>query len=66
MQLNHGIVTKISYDSLAGNSIVIYHGRGVITRYHHIADNKTYVKVGQIVNKGTKLAYAGNTGAANR
>jgi murein DD-endopeptidase MepM/ murein hydrolase activator NlpD len=43
-----------------GNLVEIDHGNGVITRYGH--NSKVLVKVGQMVQRGQKIALSGSTG----
>lgn len=55
-----GVVVKSSKHPLAGNYIVIKHGREYMTRYLHL--NKRLVKVGDKVTMGQRIAQSGNTG----
>ena len=55
-----GVVVKSQYHSLAGNYIVIKHGREYMTRYLHLS--KRQVKVGDKVKMGQRIAKSGNTG----
>ena len=55
-----GVVVKSQYHSLAGNYIVIKHGREYMTRYLHLS--KRQVKVGDRVKMGQRIAKSGNTG----
>ncbi|OIQ96520.1 murein DD-endopeptidase MepM [mine drainage metagenome] len=43
-----------------GNLVEIDHGNGITTRYAHAS--KLYVKVGQLVRRGQKIAVVGTTG----
>jgi murein DD-endopeptidase MepM/ murein hydrolase activator NlpD len=45
---------------IRGNVVILDHGRGVFTVYCHLS--KFNVQVGQIVNVGNVIGYAGNTG----
>ena len=57
----NGKVIKTGYgDSSRGNSILIDHGSGVTTAYYHC--KKLFVKEGQFVDKGTRIALIGQTG----
>lgn len=55
-----GVVVKAQHHRLAGNFVVIKHGREYITRYLHLS--KILVKPGQHVKMGQKIALSGNTG----
>ncbi|MEC6795836.1 murein DD-endopeptidase MepM [Photobacterium sp. S4TG1] len=55
-----GVVVKSRYHPLAGNYIVIKHGREHMTRYLHLS--KRQVKVGDKVKMGQRIAKSGNTG----
>ncbi len=55
-----GVVVKSRYHPLAGNYIVIKHGREYMTRYLHLS--KRQVKVGDKVKMGQRIAKSGNTG----
>jgi murein DD-endopeptidase MepM/ murein hydrolase activator NlpD len=56
----HGIVSDIGNDWAYGKAVVISHGFGITTRYAHL--NKVYVKVGQRVKRGEKIAEIGTSG----
>lgn len=55
-----GVVVKARKHSLAGNYLVIKHGREYSTRYLHL--HKLLVKAGDKVSMGQKIALSGNTG----
>ncbi|HIF9544437.1 TPA: murein DD-endopeptidase MepM [Photobacterium damselae] len=55
-----GVVVKSRYHPLAGNYIVIKHGREFTTRYLHLS--KRLVKVGDRIKMGQRIALSGNTG----
>ncbi|MCJ8275844.1 MAG: M23 family metallopeptidase [Bdellovibrionales bacterium] len=55
-----GIVSYVGYDGGYGKLVSIDHGYGVVTRYGHNA--RIFVKVGQRVKRGDKVASVGNTG----
>ncbi|NLV24249.1 MAG: M23 family metallopeptidase [Deltaproteobacteria bacterium] len=55
-----GTVSTASYAAGYGNLIVIDHGNGYQTAYGH--NSKIFVKVGQQVKKGQKIAAVGSTG----
>lgn len=55
-----GTVTIATYSSSAGNYIMINHGNGLYTAYMHAS--KLYVKVGDKVSQGQKIAAVGSTG----
>ena len=56
----NGLVVFTGRKGGFGNLIIIDHGHGVTTRYGHLA--KIFVKVGQRVKRGEKIAEIGNTG----
>ncbi|MFQ5735887.1 MAG: M23 family metallopeptidase [Thermodesulfobacteriota bacterium] len=56
----NGIVVKAGRNGGLGKSLVISHGYGVKTRYGHLS--KIFVKVGQRIKRGDKIAAMGNTG----
>lgn len=45
-----------------GNTVDIYHGGGVMTRYAH--NSRLVVRSGQFVHQGQVIAYSGNTGSS--
>jgi len=47
-----------------GNFILIAHGGGISTGYAHIANGKTFVKIGEQVSTGTHIADVGTTGGS--
>lgn len=55
-----GVVVEERFSSSWGNTVVVYHGNGIYTRYAHMA----YINVskGQEVNTNTVLGAVGNTG----
>jgi len=55
-----GRVTYVGVESGYGKLLVIDHGYGVVTRYGH--NSKIFVKVGQEVKRGHKVAAVGSTG----
>lgn len=55
-----GVVKFVGNNGGYGRSIEIDHGHGFTTRYAHL--KKTYVKRGQKVSKGEKIAGMGSTG----
>ncbi|MUK93288.1 murein DD-endopeptidase MepM [Aliivibrio fischeri] len=55
-----GVVVRALHHPLAGNYIIIKHGREYMTRYLHLS--KILVKKGQKVSMGDKIALSGNTG----
>jgi len=55
-----GIVSSTGKDSAYGNFIVFSHGFGIISRHYHL--NKVFVRAGQRVKRGDKIAEVGSTG----
>jgi murein DD-endopeptidase MepM/ murein hydrolase activator NlpD len=55
-----GIVTYSGPRAGYGNLVTLDHGYGIQTQYGHIS--KSYVKVGERVKRGHKIAAVGNTG----
>ncbi len=57
-----GVVIVAQYISGYGNTIIINHGNGMWTLYAHIRNGGIFVKVGQTVKQGEKIAEVGSTG----
>ena len=55
-----GVVTKTSWTRALGKYVQVRHGYGYKTVYGHLAE--TFVKVGQRVKRGDRIATMGNTG----
>ena len=55
-----GIISDIGNDLAHGKILVISHGFGTTSRYSHL--DKVFVKVGQKVRRGDKIAEIGTTG----
>lgn len=55
-----GTVVSAGWDGNYGNSILIDHGNGVLTRYAH--SSKLLVSAGQKVSKGQTIGLVGSTG----
>jgi len=55
-----GIVSDTGKDYSYGNVVVISHGFGMASRYCHL--NKIFVRAGQKVKRGDKIAEVGTTG----
>jgi len=55
-----GIVTRVGRAGGFGNSVLLSHGQGIVTRYGHL--QATNVKVGQRVKRGDAIATVGSTG----
>ncbi|QIJ75552.1 peptidoglycan DD-metalloendopeptidase family protein [Methylobacterium sp. NI91] len=55
-----GRVTAAEYAGGYGNMVEVDHGRGLVTRYAHLSG--TAVSVGQRVEAGTVVGFAGSTG----
>jgi murein DD-endopeptidase MepM/ murein hydrolase activator NlpD len=56
----NGIISDVGNDIAVGKVVVIFHGFGMTSRYGHL--NKVFVKVGQRVKRGDKIAEVGMTG----
>lgn len=56
-----GRVERIFNNGGYGLMVVINHGRGLKTRYGHLSD-ASFVRVGQMVERGHKIAEVGETG----
>jgi len=57
-----GKVTEATYGRTQGNYVTINHGNGLTTTYMHC--KKLNVSVGDVVEKGDKIATVGNTGTS--
>jgi len=57
-----GVVVASEYRSDYGNMVDIDHGNGLKTRYAHAS--KVFVKIGDIVKAGERIALVGRTGRA--
>jgi murein DD-endopeptidase MepM/ murein hydrolase activator NlpD len=57
-----GVVLIASQVSGYGNTVVIDHGNGIWTWYGHIRNGGTFVKEGEKVKRGQKIAEVGSTG----
>jgi murein DD-endopeptidase MepM/ murein hydrolase activator NlpD len=57
-----GVVARVFNNFGFGLMVVVNHGYGIVTRYAHLS--KSYVKVGQRVKRGERIAAIGNTGRA--
>jgi murein DD-endopeptidase MepM/ murein hydrolase activator NlpD len=57
-----GVVRDAGWDSGYGNTIVIDHGFGTVTKFAHAS--KILVREGQRVSRGQRIALVGNTGLA--
>jgi murein DD-endopeptidase MepM/ murein hydrolase activator NlpD len=55
-----GVVVTQEMHPAYGNMVEIDHGNGLITRYAH--SSKVFVKVGDVVKRGQKIAEVGTTG----
>ena len=55
-----GVVVVQEYHAAYGNMVEIEHGNGLITRYAHAS--ATFVKKGDLVKRGQKIAAVGSTG----
>jgi len=57
-----GVVIVASYVNGYGNTVMIDHGSDIWTLYGHIRNGGIFVKVGDTVKKGQKIAEVGSTG----
>ena len=57
-----GVVTRVFNNFGFGLMVEINHGYDIVTRYGHLS--KSYVRVGQRVKRGERIAAIGNTGRA--
>ncbi|MED4445890.1 M23 family metallopeptidase [Bacillus thuringiensis] len=57
-----GYVHKAYKSTSYGNCVMIQHGNGYMTVYAHMQNNSLQVRKGDLVNPGTRLGKAGNTG----
>jgi murein DD-endopeptidase MepM/ murein hydrolase activator NlpD len=55
-----GVVVYSDFHPQYGNMIEIDHGNGITTRYAHAA--KRFVRVGEVVDRGTEIGEVGSTG----
>lgn len=60
LSIADGVVVIATYSTTAGNYIVIDHGSGLQSVYMHASSLN--VNVGEVVNKGSVIAYVGSTG----
>jgi murein DD-endopeptidase MepM/ murein hydrolase activator NlpD len=58
-----GVVVSVGEKGGYGNSVVIDHGYGMMTRYGHLAGYN--VRAGQRVRRGDVIGFVGQTGRAN-
>ena len=56
----NGVVESVSVGNGNGRMVVLDHGQGIVTKYAHLS--KSFVKKGDRVRKGQKIAAVGNTG----
>ena len=59
----NGVVSYVGFESGYGNLVTVDHGYGVKTRYAH--SSEVFVKYGQRVRRGEKIAAVGNTGRSS-
>jgi len=57
-----GVVILTSWVNGYGNTVMVDHGSGIQTMYPHLRNGGTFVRVGQRVTKGQKIAEVGTTG----
>lgn len=56
----YGTVTKVSYDDISGNYIILTHEGGLQTKYFHCS--KIIAEEGMVVRSGETIALVGSTG----
>jgi murein DD-endopeptidase MepM/ murein hydrolase activator NlpD len=56
----NGVVTAAGWEPGYGNTLVIDHGFGIVTRFAHAS--RLLVRVGDKVHRGDRIALVGNTG----
>ena len=61
-----GVIREAGYHRDYGNYILIDHGGGVFTRYAHLADFQSGVRVGAYAPLGSPLGMMGSTGGSTR
>lgn len=57
-----GVVTAVDYNGISGYWIEIAHGNGVSTIYRHMYADGVYVREGQAVMQGERIAAVGSNG----
>jgi murein DD-endopeptidase MepM/ murein hydrolase activator NlpD len=57
-----GVVTDAGWETGYGNTITIDHGFGIVTKFAHAS--KLFVRNGQRVSRGQRIALVGNSGLA--
>lgn len=62
MATAEGTVIKARYMGAYGNTVIVEHGKGVVTRYSHLT--KALVKPGDKVCRGQEIGRVGSTGRA--
>jgi murein DD-endopeptidase MepM/ murein hydrolase activator NlpD len=55
-----GVVVTQEYHAAYGNMVEIDHGNDLVTRYAHASE--TFVKKGDLIKRGQKIASVGSTG----
>lgn len=60
-----GTVSRVWYDSGAGNAVEINHGNNWFTVYFHMQNSSIVVSPGQAVYSGQKLGLVGSTGSSS-
>jgi hypothetical protein len=58
-----GALSRIPFEQLAGNRIIVDIGNGVFALYGHVKNNGVAVKVGEKVKKGQVIGRLGNSGS---
>jgi len=58
-----GVVDFVGHSNGNGQTVLLDHGRGIITQYAHLS--KANVKKGEVVRKGQQIANVGNTGKSS-
>ena len=60
---DRGVISKVSYDSIGGNWVIIDHNNGMTSYYGHMRE-PSFLPVGTVVDKGQQIGWIGMTGWA--
>lgn len=59
-----GVVVSAAFDGGYGKSVLVRHGRGVVTRYAHLSEFAPGLQRGERIRAGARIGLTGKTGAA--